>query len=145
LICGSTAVVTSTVVLFVLLAALGANLAVERNLFRSSNKAFATLLFSLLVSFAVTFADTGFLPLVLEIMIRGAILVLPIFFAGACFSLELERGASAPHVLSANLIGAMAGGILEYSSMLLGFRALYLLAGALYLSAFVASRLRRIR
>ena len=38
--------------------------------------------------------------------------------------------------MAANLLGAMAGGLLEYNSMYFGFRFLYLLAMALYAIAW---------
>jgi hypothetical protein len=38
--------------------------------------------------------------------------------------------------MAANLLGAMAGGLLEYNSMYFGFRFLYLLAMALYAVAW---------
>lgn len=39
--------------------------------------------------------------------------------------------------MAVNLLGAMTGGLLEYNSMYLGFRALYLVAIGLYAAAFV--------
>lgn len=39
--------------------------------------------------------------------------------------------------MAMNLVGAVVGGLLEYNSMFLGFRALYLMAMALYALAFV--------
>jgi predicted MFS family arabinose efflux permease len=39
--------------------------------------------------------------------------------------------------MSANLFGAMCGGLLEYNSMYFGFQFLYLMAAGLYLLAFV--------
>ena len=42
-------------------------------------------------------------------------------------------------VLSSNLLGAMLGGILEYNSMFLGFRALYIIAVAMYVLAWLVT------
>lgn len=39
--------------------------------------------------------------------------------------------------MAVNLLGAMCGGLLEYNSMYLGFRALYLIAMGLYAAAFL--------
>ncbi len=41
--------------------------------------------------------------------------------------------------MSANLFGAMCGGLLEYNAMYFGFQFLYWLAAALYAGAFVSS------
>jgi len=57
-------------------------------------------------------------------------------FSRDVFSTLLGTGASVAAVMAANLLGAMAGGLLEYNSMYFGFRFLYLLAMALYLIAW---------
>ena len=67
------------------------------------------------------------------------ILALPILFSGLAFSKELFKLNSVSQALSANILGAMFGGFLEYNSMYFGFSFLYIIAGFLYLSAFVFS------
>jgi hypothetical protein len=46
-------------------------------------------------------------------------------------------------VLGMNLVGAMAGGVLEYTSMLTGMRAVWLMVLVLYLIAWLAYRRTR--
>jgi len=76
----------------------------------------------------------------------SALLTLPLFFSGVAFSTELKRTASVAGALSANLLGAMLGGFLEYNSMYLGIRALYFIALVMYgLAAFFALRRRPVR
>lgn len=41
---------------------------------------------------------------------------------------------------AANLVGAMVGGVLEYSALVLGYRNLLIVALALYTAAFVSGR-----
>lgn len=53
------------------------------------------------------------------------------------FSTLLRTRGEISGVISANLFGAMCGGLLEYNSMYFGFRSLYLMAAGLYLIAFV--------
>jgi len=74
----------------------------------------------------------------------GTILVLtsPLFFSGIVFSTLLKTRGEISGVMSANLFGAMCGGLLEYNSMYFGFRFLYLLAAGLYLVAFAWELLR---
>ena len=60
------------------------------------------------------------------------LLTCPLFFSGLVFSTLLSRAAEASSALGMNLLGAMAGGVLEYNSMYFGFQSLYWLAGALY-------------
>jgi hypothetical protein len=45
--------------------------------------------------------------------------------------------------MSANLFGAMCGGLLEYNAMYFGFQTLYWLAVGLYAGAFASSLLTR--
>jgi spermidine synthase len=60
----------------------------------------------------------------------------PIFFSGIVFSTLLGARGEISSIMAINLLGAMFGGLLEYNSMYLGFRALYLLAMVLYSLAF---------
>jgi SAM-dependent methyltransferase len=74
------------------------------------------------------------------------LLTCPLFFSGLVFSTLLSRAAEASTALGMNLLGAMAGGVLEYNSMYFGFRSLYWLAVVLYgagLILFLAGRNRR--
>ena len=137
---GSTSQVTAVVIAVVLVVAYAANSLVERG--RAPRPAFGYLL--LLGSVVLSFASVTFqienVPLAIEIGLRALLLTLPIFFAGVAFSREMERGAAPASILSANLVGAMCGGMLEYASMAYGFQALYLCIFLLYAAAFIASR-----
>lgn len=66
-----------------------------------------------------------------------ALLVAPLFFAGVIFATSLRQAGSLPRVFSSNLLGAILGGLCEYSSMALGFRNLYLVGLALYALSFL--------
>ena len=70
------------------------------------------------------------------------LLTSPLLFSGIVFSTLLKSRGEIAGVMSANLFGAMCGGLLEYNSMYFGFRFLYLLAAGLYLFAFVWELLR---
>ena len=72
--------------------------------------------------------------------VAGAVYALPIAFAGIIFSTLLKRSKDPPASLGSNLLGAVAGGIMEYSSMLLGLRALVILALGLYLGSLLVLR-----
>jgi len=64
--------------------------------------------------------------------VATAVFAIPIFFAGILFALEF-RGAESPSAaLGANMLGAVAGGLLENLSLLFGMRALLLVAIGLY-------------
>jgi SAM-dependent methyltransferase len=61
-----------------------------------------------------------------------ALLTCPVFFSGIVFSTLLSKSIQASSSLGMNLLGAMAGGVLEYNSMYFGFQSLYWLAVVLY-------------
>ena len=71
----------------------------------------------------------------------GTIIVLtsPLFFSGIVFSSLIATSRSITGAMSANLFGAMCGGLLEYNAMYFGFLFLYWLAAALYASAFLST------
>lgn len=74
------------------------------------------------------------------------VLTCPMFFSGMCFSTMLGRlQTDISSAMAANLVGAMAGGLLEYNSMYFGFQWLYWLALGIYglaLVLFLADRSR---
>jgi hypothetical protein len=75
----------------------------------------------------------------------GTIVVLtsPLFFSGIVFSSLLATSRGISGAMSANLFGAMCGGLLEYNAMYFGFQTLYWLAVGLYAGAFASSLLTR--
>jgi hypothetical protein len=80
-------------------------------------------------------------PWIGQVLATGLV-ALPLFFSGFAFSSELRLQANLPAALSANLLGAMLGGFLEYNSLYFGFRALYVFALVLYGLALAATLLR---
>jgi spermidine synthase len=66
------------------------------------------------------------------------VLTCPLFFSGIVFSTLLASKGEISGMMAMNLTGAACGGLLEYNSMYLGFRSLYVVAMTCYLLAFVA-------
>ena len=62
---------------------------------------------------------------------------MPIFFAGTFFGAVFDGREHADLAFGWNLLGAVLGGLLEFLSMAVGFKALLLLAMAAYLCAFL--------
>jgi hypothetical protein len=56
----------------------------------------------------------------------------PILFAGVIFAASFKRSTEADRAFGVNIAGAMMGGLAEYSSMLLGFQYLVLVAILFY-------------
>lgn len=74
----------------------------------------------------------------------GVLIGLPVYFAAICFSRLFAREATTGYALGLNLVGAMAGGLIEYVSMLTGMRDVWLVVLAVYLLACLAT-MRRAR
>ena len=85
--------------------------------------------------FNYTFSFQGLLGLGYEarLLLAGLQVSLPLFFAGVIFATHFRRVSAPSAALGANLIGAVAGGLLEYGSLLVGQQALFLGALLFYL------------
>jgi hypothetical protein len=67
--------------------------------------------------------------------IAAAVFTVPVFFAGVLFATQFRKAASPSAALGANMLGAVIGGLLENLSLLIGLKALLLVALGLYLLA----------
>jgi hypothetical protein len=61
----------------------------------------------------------------------------PVFIANLVFASRFRDTADPTTAFGANLLGAMVGGVLEYLSLITGYRGLLVLAGILYALAWV--------
>lgn len=141
LVWGSTFAVTTFVLLFVLVLGIISNEIVLRKVKISNGVSFGLLFISLIAGYGLTFLSLAGIPLWAEGAVRGVIITLPLLFAGICFSSRLERGKDVSGTMAANLLGAIFGGILEYTSMVSGFRFLYVIAFVIYGLAFLSLRI----
>jgi len=139
LVLGSTWGVTSAVFAGVLVMALAATIVVskirrgdERRQRRVILGMFAALAAALALDFVVTTGELAVLPLALRATLGAALVSLPLFAGGMIFATCLERSGEADRAIAANLMGAIAGGLLEYLAMVTGFRMLVVFAGLLY-------------
>lgn len=73
--------------------------------------------------------------------VATAVFAIPVFFAGILFASEFRAVQSPSAALGANMLGAVAGGLLENLSLLFGMRALLLVALGLYCLAGMGLRL----
>ena len=65
---------------------------------------------------------------------------LPIFLANLVFAQRFRDTADSTAAFGANLLGAMVGGLLEYTSLVIGYRNLLIIVAVLYGFAFLAGR-----
>lgn len=76
-------------------------------------------------------------------MLGGTALVaLPVLFSGLIFATSLRREPDPALALGSNILGAVAGGLLEYASLVAGFKALYIVAAGLYVAAYLTRKKR---
>lgn len=143
LLFGSTWVVNSVVFFAVLLMILIANLWTVK--FRPAHLwpyyigLFVSLILNTLIPLDL------FLGMSRSVQVTGACILVfaPICFAAVIFAGVFKRTTEPDHALGINIAGAMLGGLAEYSSMLLGFQYLVLVAILFY--ALSALGLRRER
>ncbi|MGH7776111.1 MAG: spermidine synthase [Candidatus Dormibacterales bacterium] len=74
----------------------------------------------------------------------AAIAFVPVFMANLVFAQRFRDVGASNVAFGANLLGAMVGGVLEYSSLVLGYRALLPVIAALYVLALLLWRTRRV-
>ncbi len=101
------------------------------------NRLFWALFFFISVSYAIPIQFLLALPIGAQWVVGALVTAVPLFFAGMLFS-QIFKNRQEPAIsLGYNLMGAICGGLLEYSSMALGTKNLYLLALVLYILAFL--------
>jgi len=143
LLFGSTWIVNAFVFGGVLLMVLLANFWVSRRPLQPISRWFIPLLASVLLTTVIIRAGAlAGLPMGLRGALGGVLFALPIGFAGVIVATLLARSPSAALSLGANLMGAVLGGILEYSSMFFGLTFVGALSLACYVAAWVALRRR---
>ncbi|MFZ3323759.1 MAG: hypothetical protein WA190_15410 [Usitatibacter sp.] len=141
LLFGSTWVVNTSVFGGVLLMILAANAVAARLRVYRRPPWYALLGMSLIAIWMLPLQPFFALDVGFRAALAGPIMAVPIFFAGIIFSSELRSREDAAASLGSNLCGAVVGGLLENLSMLVGLKAIVLLALAFYLfSMFVAMR-----
>jgi hypothetical protein len=137
LLFGSTWNVNVMVFTSILVMVLAANLAVQRRQPMNTTPLFAGLLASLGTAYLIPMSDLLWLGTLGQWVVGGLFVALPVLFASLIFSTLLSRRLDPARALAYNLLGAIVGGTLEYSSMVIGIKGLYLLAGAVYLGALL--------
>lgn len=139
LLFGTTWLNNSLVFLAVLVLVLAANWTAM--LFNGKDKLLIIFLLLLISSLGSLIYPLGNLLEVESAMVRFVFASLmafsPIFFANLMFSLTFKDLKIAEHIFGWNLIGATIGGIVEYSSMALGYNLLAIIVAACYTMVFI--------
>jgi hypothetical protein len=99
---------------------------------------FALLFVGLLIAGVVPPESLLAMSVVPRFASATALAFFPIFVANLIFAERFRDATNPTKDFGANLLGAMVGGTLEYLSLVTGYRAVLLVAGFLYLLAWVA-------
>ena len=129
---GTTWQVNGIVISAMLVALLLANAIVEcSSKPLSSGWNFAGLLAGLAMAFWFPFERVGGSPAIVG-TVAVVVFSVPVVFAGMLFASQFRNVDSQSAALGANLLGAVAGGLMENFSLLFGMRALLLIAMGVY-------------
>jgi spermidine synthase len=140
LLWGSTWVVASLAIASVLCMALVANVIVERVEIRRPLVVGSVLVALLAANFLLPIGAVTFASRSAESVFYGALMFSPILCAGLLFGSAIKDSTSLARDYGTNLLGAMAGGVAEYLSLITGFRVLLFVIAACYLVAVFARR-----
>ncbi len=140
LLFGSTWMVNSAIFAGILIMVLLANLAVEHFGLQRITPWVVALGFALSLLYALEPSSLNDHSLLVRGTLGALITGLPIGCAGVIVSILLSRSSAPAAALGSNLLGSVLGGCLEYLSMVVGLRALVLLAVVIYLCALLAAQ-----
>ncbi len=140
LLFGTTWLVNAMVFGGVILAVLLAVIVSKRVRVRNLALLYVFLGLSIAVSWLVPTSALLGLPFALRLVTAVVLAFLPIFIANMVFAQRFRETADATTAFAANLLGAMVGGVLEYTSLVIGYRNLLLVALIAYGLAFVTGR-----
>jgi len=140
LLFGTTWLVNSLVFAGVLISVLAAIEVVRRVPTFNRRVLYAALAVSLLVAFVVPQAAMLHLAIPVRFLAATLLAFTPIFFANLIFADRFRGTADSTTAFAVNLLGAMAGGLVEYMALMTGYRALLLVVAVFYGLAFLTSR-----
>jgi SAM-dependent methyltransferase len=80
------------------------------------------------------------LPVVPRFVLAIVVAFAPVFLANLVFASRFRDVAASNLAFATNLLGAMLGGVLEYASLVTGYRALLIVIALLYAGAFMLQR-----
>jgi hypothetical protein len=142
LLFGATWVVNLLVFASILTVMLAANLVALLGPRPALRTLFIGLLLSLGIAFTVPVRDLLELGPTGQWVAGAALVGLPVFFAAWMFAILFRDHPAPARALAYNILGATVGGVLEYSSLALGIKALYLVAAVMYVAAWLFYRSR---
>ena len=79
----------------------------------------------------------------MRLFFAGILAFLPIFIANLIFAERFRGEKDSTVAFGANVLGAVLGGLLEYTALLVGYRSLLFIVAAAYALAFVSDVRRK--
>jgi Spermine/spermidine synthase domain len=140
LLFGTTWLVNALVIGGVLVAVFAAVEVSRRVVVRRPPLLYAGLLATLVISWAVRPESLLILSPLPRFLVAVVIAFAPIFLANLVFAQRFRDTGDSGTAFGANLLGAMLGGILEYLSLIIGYRWLLAVVALLYGLAFITGR-----
>jgi hypothetical protein len=137
LLFGSTWIVNAITFSAILTIALLANWLVEERHLEKPQWFLAGLMVSLIVLYLFPITPLLNLNFLMKIIISASLIAVPIFFSSFIFAIFIKRTSNIGLALGSNLIGAVLGGFMEYSSMIWGLNVLYIVALCSYVIAII--------
>ncbi|HEY2803746.1 MAG TPA: spermidine synthase [Actinomycetota bacterium] len=132
LLFGTTWIVNALAFAGILLAVLAAVELTKRIVVRHPARLYIVLFAALAVAWVIPPEAVLGLPLVPRLVVAIALAFGPIFVANVIFAERFRESASSTLAFGTNLLGAMVGGLLEYTALIVGYRDLLVLAALLY-------------
>jgi hypothetical protein len=139
LLFGTTWFVNALVFFGILLSVFAAVELARRFRFRQPEWLYIALFASLVLAWLIPPNNLLSLGVPLRFGAAVALAFTPIFLANLIFAERFRAAGSSTIAFGANLLGAMVGGVLEYASLIVGYRSLLVLIALLYAFAFVSS------
>ena len=137
LLFGTTWFVNALVFTGILLAVLAAVTVAQRVHLKNLAWLYGLLLATVALAWLVPPESLLSLSLLPRFLAATALAFGPIFVANLVFAQRFKAAGASNVAFGANLLGAMIGGVLEYSSLAIGYRALLPVIGGLYVVALV--------
>jgi hypothetical protein len=109
----------------------------KRVVIRATGTMYAVLIAGIAMNWLVPVAALLELEMVPRFVAAVSLAFFPIFMANLVFASRFRDTERSTAAFGANLLGAMVGGLLEYLSLLTGYRSLLLLVAVLYGLAFL--------
>ena len=137
LLFGTTWIVNSIVIAVLLLLIVASNGVAAAAPRIPVSAAYAGILVTIAVCWALPLQAVFFRAFAVRTTVATLLLCSPVFFAGIVFIRRFAESGFAAEAIGSNLLGALAGGIVESASLWLGLRALLVIAFALYAAAWL--------